>query len=294
MSKKFLLDLQRFAEGAAAGEGTGEISDDADQKDTAAQVDPEELFGEGAEETETQSNQNDADAPKEETFDDLINGRFKKDFNARVSGIVKERVKNYQENLNKQNSIMSLLAEKYGIDGKNVDELEKAILEDDSYYEAEAMEKGVDVKTLKHIKKLERENQQFAENIREMEKQQQDSKAWANVLEQAEEVKKLYPDFDIESEMQDKTFGMLVAANVPVKTAFEAVHHDELQPQMMKLVADKTAEKVANSVKSNKKRPQEGTGNAQPLHLKKSVASLTDAERDEINRRVLNGEIVYI
>ena len=295
MFQKLLLDLQRFAEGAAAAGDAGVKSDDAGQKNTSAQVDPEELFGESAEEAGTEESPDDGnEAAEEETFDDLINGRFKKDFNARVSGIVKDRVKNYQENLNRQNSILSFVADKYGVSPDNMDELEKAILEDDSYYEAEAQERGVDVKTLKHIKQLERENEQFAANMREREKQQQNNEAWEEVMHQAEEVKKLYPDFDIESEMQNEQFGMLVAANVPVRTAFEVIHHDELQPQVMKYVADKTARKVADSVKSNRQRPQEGVAGSQAIKVKKEVKSLTPAERDEINRRVLNGEIVYL
>jgi hypothetical protein len=293
MSKKYLLNLQRFAEGAPASEGSGEGTDDAGQ--STSQVNPDELFGTGEEDEELEDNPDDNpdDNEAEESFDDLIKGRYKKDFNARVSGIVKDRVKNYQENLDRQNNLLSFIAEKYGVESTDIDALEKAIMEDDSYYEAEAIERGIDVKTLKHIKKLEHDNEKFAENIREREKQQQNNEAWAEVLEQAEEVKKLYPDFDIETEMKNETFGLLVAANVPLRTAFEAVHMDELQPQVMKFVADKTAKKVAESVKNNRKRPQEGSGGSQGLRVKKDMSRLSDAERDEINRRVLNGEKIY-
>lgn len=284
--RKLYLDLQRFAEGAAAagdmGEGTGDAGQTVDQTGT------EELFESGEETIEEEPE----DEPEEESFKDLIKGKYKNDFKSEVEGIVKGRVRNYQENLEKTQKVLDLIAKKYGVDATNVEDVEKAILDDDSYYESEAAERGMDVETLKHIKKLERENEQFAADVKKREEQSQQQEAWNEILSQAEEVKELYPDFDLEQEMQNEQFGMLVAANVPVQTAYEAIHMSEIQPRAMKAVADKTAERVAKSVAANKKRPQEGGRVSQPTRVKKSVDSLSYDDIDEINRRVLAGEKV--
>ena len=291
MSKLFKLNLQRFAEGAAVESGdSGVVSDDAGQ-DVTAQSD--ELFDTGAEE-ETDDNQQDDAAEEEESFEKLIKGKYKKEFGQTVSGIVQDRVKNMQTNLDKLNPVIQLMSEKYGVDAEDIDKLTEAIANDDSFYEAEAADMGVDVKTLKHIRELERKNEQFAKQIRESEQDKQNHEAWAKILEQSEKLKEVFPNFDIEEEMQNEQFGMLIAAGVDVATAFKVKHESEIQPQMMRYAAQNAEQKVANAVKSNKGRPQEGSGHSQPVRVKKDVSKLTDAERDEINRRVLAGEEIIL
>lgn len=292
MSKVYELNLQRFAEGAAAeGGDSGVTSDNAGQNNVTAQSD--ELFETGAEEEETGESRTDGEG-KEESFEDLINGRFKNEFKQKTSEIVSNRVKNMQTSLDKLEPVINLLSEKYGVDATDIDKLTDAITNDDSYYEAEATERGVDVKTLKHIKNLERENEKFAAAIREREENDQNREAWAEIIRQGEKLKEQFPSFDLEEEMKNEQFGMLMAAGVDVETAFKVIHEKEIQPQMMRYVAQKTEEKVANAVKSNMSRPQEGSGHSQPVRVKKDVSKLTDAERDEINRRVLAGEIITL
>lgn len=289
MSKLFKLNLQRFAEGAAAGSGDSGVGTDDAGQDVTAQSD--ELFDTGAEEATDNNQQDDAE---EETFEKLIKGRYKNEFDQTVSGIVKGRVKNMQTSLDRLEPVIKLMSEKYGVDASDIDKLTEAITNDDSYYEAEASELGMDVQTLKRIKELERQNEEFAKAISEREQDDQNREAWADILRQSEKLKKVFPNFDIEEEMQDEQFGMLIAAGVDVATAFKVIHESEIQPQMMRYAAQKAEQKVANAVRSNKGRPQEGSGNSQPVRVRKDVSKLTDAERDEINRRVLNGEEVIL
>ena len=287
MSKKYLFNLQRFAEGAPAEGDAGEMTDDAGQYETP-EINEEELFDYGDEATEEPEDNEE----QEESFDDLIKGKYKKNFSAAVENIVKGRVKNYQENLQKANSVVSLIAQKYGIDASDPEAVQKAIMEDNSYYEREAEERGIDVETLKHIKQLEAQNARFAEDVANRQKLAQEQEAWKGIVDQAEKVKDIYPMFNLEEEMNNETFGMLIAANVPVQTAYEAIHMAEIQPMAMKAVADKTAEKVSKSVMSNKSRPQEGGVHNQPRRIKKSIDALSEAEMDEINRRVMAGETI--
>ena len=291
MSKLFKLNLQRFAEGAAAGSGDSGVGTDDAGQDVTAQSD--ELFDTGAEEV-TDDNQQDDATEEEESFEKLIKGKYKKEFGQTVSGIVKDRVKNMQTSLDKLDPVIRLMSEKYGVDASDLDKLTEAITNDDSYYEAEASELGVDVKTLKHIKELERQNEEFAKAISEREQNDQNREAWADILRQSEELKEIFPSFDIEEEMKNEQFGMLIATGIDVATAFKVIHESEIQPQMMRYAAQKAEQKVANAVKSNKSRPQEGSGHSQPVRVKKDVSKLTDEERDEINRRVLNGEEVIL
>ncbi len=287
MFRIYELNLQKFAEGAPAGEGdSGVISDNAGQSDT------EELFDTGVESTDGETLQDEPDV--EESFEELIKGKYKKEYNAKTSAIVQDRVKKMQSTIDKVNPILDMLSSKYGVDVSDVDGILEAVSQDDSYYENEASERGMDVKTLKYVKNLERENEQFARDVREREQNEQNMEAWNNILQQAEELKEIFPSFDLEEEMKNEQFGMLIAANVDVATAYKVLHEKEIQPQMMRYAAQKAENKVANAVRSNTRRPQEGSLSSQPMKVKKNVSNLTDAERDEINRRVMNGEIITL
>ncbi len=286
----FKLNLQHFSEGAPEeGEGTGEGTVDA------AQEEPVVLYGkqkETGDEEETPPEE-----PPKPTFDELIEGDYKEDFNKKMQSIVQNRIKNVkgsEESLRALEPVLQSLAEKYGVeDSTDIKSLVEAFTNDDSLYEEEAQERGIDVETLKNIKKLERQNAEFAREMERRERETENAQAWQEVLRQAEEAKEIYPNLDIKEEMQNDDFAHLVAVNVPVKTAFEVVHHDELQAMSAKVIADQTARRVANSVKANRKRVGEGQGTT-PVVVKKDFTKLTDEERDDVYERVMAGEEIYL
>lgn len=286
----FKLNLQHFSEGAPEeGEGTGEGTVDA------AQEEPVVLYGkqkETGDEEETPPEE-----PPKPTFDELIEGDYKEDFNKKMQSIVQNRIKNVkgsEESLRALEPVLQSLAEKYGVeDSTDIKSLVEAFTNDDSLYEEEAQERGIDVETLKNIKKLERQNAEFAREMERRERETENAQAWQEVLRQAEEAKEIYPNLDIKEEMQNDDFAHLIAVNVPVKTAFEVVHHDELQAMSAKVIADQTARRVANSVKANRKRVGEGQGTT-PVVVKKDFTKLTDEERDDVYERVMAGEEIYL
>jgi hypothetical protein len=111
-------------------------------------------------------------APKE-FFENLIKGEYKSEFDARVQNIINKRfgkVQQTEEQMKSLQPVLDMLSQKYGVDKGDFDSLSKAIQDDDAYYEDEALQKGLSVKQLKEMKKLEREN----ENLR---KAQEEAKA---------------------------------------------------------------------------------------------------------------------
>lgn len=293
---KIELKLQRFAEGAAAGGegGTVEGTVDDAQEGSATKV----VYGKEVADDTSDEGTTDEPEEKEPTFDELIEGKFKDDFSKKMQEIVKNRVKNIkgaEDNMHMLAPALSILAEKYGVtDANDLPALVQAITDDDALYEQEAIDRGIDVQTLKHIKNIEAQNKMFAEEMAQKERDTQNMEAWQEVLRQSEALKEFYPDFDIDTEMSNEDFGHLVAVGVPVKTAFEVVHHDELQAQMAGIVAKNTAKKVANSVRANRKRAGEAGGNGQSVQVKRDPKSWTNEERDDIYERVLNGEQIYL
>lgn len=289
---KIKLELQRFAEGASAGSGeaVGETVDDAQNTDTKV------VYGKNVTDN---NDEGETDEPETRpTFDELIEGEYKDEFSKKTQEIVKSRIKNIkgaEDNMLALAPALSVLAEKYGVkDAQDIPALVKAIMDDDALYEQEASDRGIDIATLKHIKTIEAENKAFAEAMKQQEKNTQNMEAWQEILRQSDALKEYYPDFDIDMEMQNEDFGHLVAVGVPVKTAFEVVHHDELQAQMAGIVAKNTARKVANSVKANKKRTGEAGSSGQSVQVRRDPKSWTNEERDDIYERVLNGEKIYL
>lgn len=240
--------------------------------------------------------------PQKASFEQLLksNPDYKAAYDAKLTKALEGRFakqKTIEDRQKKLDPIMDVLAGKYGLsrgdDGYDLEALSKAIDEDKSYYEEEALRRGMSVEELKRFKHLERENDQFRRTMEERERQEASQKAWGKVMQQAEEAKQVYPSLDIDAEMQNPGFGRLVAAGVPVRTAYEVVHRDEIMGGAMQYTAQQTAQKISNAVAAGARRPNEGgMGAGSSAETKMDPAKLTKEQRAEIRKRVLRGEAV--
>ena len=104
---------------------------------------------------------------------------------------------------------------------------------------------------------------------------------------EAEEVKEEYPDFDPETELENEVFSKLISAGLPMKTAYEAVHIEEIKSALKSKKEEK--EKKLSS------RPEEnGLGASGGLSLGSGVKSLSKRDRAELARRARMGEIIKL
>lgn len=309
-----LLNLQRFADGATGGGGEGGAG--AEGVDAA----PAELpapnhrrrrenplanvrYGVDAQ-TEAPAGEGHAAAPQEESFDDLINGRYKADFDKRVQGIVQNRLrasKASEEQLGKLQPIADMLAERYGTDDPGA--LLQALSDDKALYEAEAVEKGVPVELLIKTKQLERQQKMLDRQQQEIAQRNQAEQEYANLLQQAAALKAVNPAFDLDAEMANPAFGRMVlkppmGSGIPLESAYYAIHHREIEAaqrqqhmQVTQYAVAQTQQKVANAIAAGQHRPSEnGATGASPAINKADPRNLTRADRDEIRKRVRNGE----
>lgn len=234
------------------------------------------------------------------SFDDLIKGEYKKDFKKATSNIVKKRVSKVQSQLDEANArydslrpMLDTLGEKYRVDPNDIESLNNAILNDKTLYEEEAMERGMDVDTLMQIKGMEQENRLLEEQMRAQEEEKQRQMEFAKISQQADELKAIYPEFDLEDELQNETFAKMLHLGFSVKNAFESTHIDELNAIQAEAIASKATEKVANSVKANAKRPSENGLKSQPgAKVNNDIKSLTKEELDEYIARANKGESI--
>lgn len=314
------LNLQLFADGGAgaaggdggaaagAGDATGVQVPDAGEQRQKKRVNPlantkygiqpqqEQAQGEVAVTTEEAAN-NANQGEGKKTFEDLIKGEYKADFDARVQEIIRNRFKQngeMEEKLNAMNPLMEALGKMYNVDPTDIQQLTNVVMDNDSLYEEEALQRGMSVETLKAVKQMEREHEQMKQREQQTIAEQRMRQHFDGLARQADSVKQLYPSFDLMTEMQNPEFARLTApgVNVDVRTAYEVVHREEMRGAEMQFAAQKSAERVANSVRANGMRPAENGMNSQQTAspVKSDPRTLTKADFAEIAKRVARGE----
>lgn len=290
MENKYLfpmtLDLQLFAEGASGGDGGTGSEGAKGVTETAAMSQTSITDADGTTATTID---------REAEFEKLIKGEYKDLYDARMQDTIQKRLKGQKETVDKYEALaptLDTLAKKYGVDVSDIDALNKAIEEDDAYYEEEALEKGVTVEQLKQIRKMERENAELKKLRDEHNAKEAAEKKVASWMEESKQVKAIYPQFDLRSEMQNPKFiDLLRVPGVDVRTAYELTHKDEIIAGAMQFTAKTVEKKIADKIAANGARPIENGLNSQSASLTKSdVSQLSKADILDIQRRVARGE----
>jgi hypothetical protein len=277
------LNLQLFAEGGDGGTGSAGAT------------------GETGAAAVSQTSITDADGitatniDREAEFEKLIKGEYKDLYDARMQDTIKNRLKGQKETVERYEALaptLETLAKKYGVDVSDINALNKAIEEDDAYYEDEALEKGVTVEQLKQFKKMERENAELKKLRDEKNAKEAAEKKVAGWMEESKQVKAIYPQFDLKSEMQNSKFvDLLRVPGVDVRTAYELTHKDEIIAGAMQFTAKTVEKKIADKIAANGVRPTENGLSSQSASLTKGdVSQLSKADILDIQRRVARGE----
>ena len=280
------LDLQLFAEGAGGGDGGTGASGATGANATAAVSQTGETAAPAAE----------VISPEDRIakFKALIKGEYKDLYDANVQDTVQKRLKSTKETVDRYNALaptLEMLSKKYGVDASNIEALNKAIQEDDAYYEEEALEKGITVEQLKEIRKMERENADLKRQMEEHNRRENANKLYAQWMEQEKQTKAVYPTFNLKDEMQNQKFVDLLRSNIDVRTAYEVIHKDDIIHGAMQFAVNAAEQKISNKIIANGARPAENGTSSQGASLTKSdVSQLSKADRQDILRRVARGE----
>lgn len=307
LSLSSLFDIQLFGEGAGGGDGgtgAGAAGATPAGQTAAAPVQPQKgvksnpladvKYGKQEEAVPAAGEQTVQADDRKAKFEALIKGEYKDLYDERIQDTIQKRLKGQAEIVGKYNSlspVLDLLESKYGVNAGDAEALAKAIEEDESFYEDEALERGLTVAQVKEIRKMQRENAQLKAQMERVNTKEQADRLYAAWMEQSEQVKQIYPSFDLQTELQNEQFRALLRSNVPIQTSFEVLHKDEIIPAAMNVTAKKIQEKTANDIRSGQRRPAEGAmGGRSAVVTKSDVSQLTKADRAEINRRVARGE----
>lgn len=265
------LNLQLFAEGGdGGGEGaatTGDIgAADAGQNrlrelgvpeskirkrankptttlpEGAVRKAPEQAAAAAPEETKP------AETKSRMTWDEI---KADPEYNAEMQKMMQERVKKSkeaEETLSKAAPLLSVLAKKYGQDGENIDydALIQAVYKDDGNFEDQALAEGKPVEAVRQQAYQTLEQQKIQRHIQSLE-------------QQGEALKQMFPNFDLRKELQNPAFARMTSPSVgiSVEDAYYAIHRKEIQQAAMQVTAQKTAQKISNSIQAGQRRPEE-------------------------------------
>ena len=288
MLKKLLFNLQLFADGGgdggdggSASASTGEAlgNNDSGENNIPASI-PEkakkyyqkamEKHSGSTTDVTTQNSDNgqatnDQSTTEELSYADLIKSdKYKEDHKAYMDKTIGDRLKKYkgiEEDLGKHKAMLETVAYKYGVnpDDENfLETLAEKIEADDSYYENYAMEHDISTEEARRIVTMERKAAQFDAQKEAMEREEQARQRVMVLRQNAEKTKAQFPQFDLETEMQDERFRRLCAANNGDTTAaYMACHYNEIISNTVQMASRQIQSQTAQAVASNKARPIE-------------------------------------
>ena len=241
-----------------------------------------------------QPNANPDEPSLEDQWNEAKKGKYRELYGRDVQAAVNDRFKNQQnasEELSALEPMLKVMRDQYGV-ANNVD-LVSHYMDNDDLYEEEAESRGMTVESVKLVHQLEQENARY----KAREQQEAESMFIRQHLEklarQAEDLKQIYPNFDLRTELQNETFARLTAPNswLDVKTAYYAVHHDELEPQAMAYGIQRAQQQISQTLQANQRRPMEGAAQrGQPPEVTIDVNKLTREEMQNMKDRAARGE----
>lgn len=228
------------------------------------------------------------------------------EYNKQMQAVVKSRLRNAkeaEEALTKLTPALELLARKHGLDTEKLDyeAIAKAVNDDDSYYEDKALELGT---TLKEAKRIDQEERGDLRQKKEEEQTLEEERLrnhFANLEQQGESLKKLFPNFDLRTELQNPAFARMTAPGqgiMSVEDAYRAVHRKEIEAAQSQVIAQRTAQNISNAIQAGSMRPNEnGTSGQSPSVTTFDYAKASKAQREALKQQIraaaARGEKLY-
>ena len=214
------------------------------------------------------------------SFDELIEGDYRREYGEKVEAIVKNRLKNHTETKAKLSELTDMivtLAKDMGMDSSDPREIITRIASKKGEAETKAdgtfsQEETTDVTAPSLDPDVISQVNSIADRVRA--------------------AKEYYPDLDIAYELKDPEFAALfrAAGNDP-KRAYEMKYHDRILTNAMKYAVSLTESRIANTLAAKTARPTENASlGTSGVTVSSDPKSLTKAQRTEIKKRVRRGE----
>ena len=277
--------LERRAKRNAARQPKGAVKTAANQAQVETKAQTEKQTEEQVAAAENPTEEEKTDSPSRMSWEEI---KADPEYNAEMQKMMQERVKKSkeaEESLSKAKPLLSMIANKYGLDTENIDydALTKAVLDDDGTFEEKALEEGKLISDVRQQAYETLERQKIQQHIVKLE-------------QQGEAMKKVFPKFDLRTELQNPAFVRMTSPSVglSVEDAYYAVHRKELQEAAMQVTAQKVAQKISNDIQSGNRRPNEnGTSGQAPSVTTFDYRNASREQREALKKRIRSGEKIY-
>ena len=68
------------------------------------------------------------------------------------------------------------------------------------------------------------------------------------IIDEAEKAKEIYPSFELDREFENPVFRRLMSAGVPVISAYELIHRDEVNALLIEKAVRQAEKRIASAV----------------------------------------------
>ena len=286
---------------ASSPEGGALGSEEKSELDEEAEENQNEAEGkDGEEKGKTKSPEE-----RRKAFGELLRGEYADLTEELMQNAVTEATRRLEASP-AMKGLMQALQEKYGTDANDLVALTEAVrngaVKDDAYYEKLAMEKGVSTKTARELDKLESQNKQLTEQqqmIRQMERQREQQARIAELQagwdREAEQLKAQYPDFNMAEVLANPEVEKMMRSGVSMTNAYRSAYFDHILKQQQAATAQQVEQGVVNRMQQRNARPGEnGTRPGGAVQTKIDVSHMSRKEMEEMEKRVMRGEVITL
>lgn len=282
--------------GALGSEEKSELDEEAAENQNEAEGKDGEEKGEG----KTKSPEE-----RRKAFGELLRGEYADLTEELMQNAVTEATRRLEASP-AMKGLMQALQEKYGTDANDLVALTEAVrngaVKDDAYYEKLAMEKGVSTRTARELDKLESQNKHLTEQqqmIQQMERQRAQQARIAELQagwdREAEQLKAQYPDFNMAEVLANPEVEKMMRSGVSMTNAYRSAYFDHILKQQQAATARQVEQGVVNRMQQRNARPGEnGTRPGGAVQTKIDVSHMSRKEMEEMERRVMRGEVITL
>ena len=148
----------------------------------------------------------------EDRWNEAKKGEFAEFYGRDVQAAIRDRFKNAQDTqaqIDKLEQMLKVLRDRAGVSSN--DELIQQVMDDDSLYEDEANARGMTIPAYRQMKELEDRMHAMQEAEAQRQEDARVQQHFRQLEQQAEKMKEIYPDFDLQKELADRRFFRLTS-----------------------------------------------------------------------------------
>ena len=203
-------------------------------------------------------------------FERLISSRFKNEFTRKAQAIIDKRfkeTKQLEEYKHRISPAIDILMKRYDV------------------------APGDEARLADLLKNEANENASSQVEVSRRENLKSKIVTW---IKDGRRLKETIPDFDLRNEIRsNKLFSQMLMSGMPVQSAYEAVHRDEILSDAVNLTAERVRKQVVDNIQAKGMRPVEnGISSDSAIVTSVDVNSLTSQDIMKILKQVENGASV--